>query len=210
MDHVHGLTLKAVFLDHDCNLRALSGAKILRGRHTARPDNAATAFQHRPTAPILAGDAPGEEHLFQFAGLTASAGRVSVSWMPIPQDQWIPDQAGVQGFRLSFSVALRERPVNHFQAEAAAKFRNRNSGHAAAREPYRILICGRLRRAFASEAEIRLMRRPRKYECIENALDQDAVRELNAPPTRGIPSEMDHLFDVDGGQLAAIPAQALI
>ena len=58
---------------------------------------------------------------------------IGVAGTPIPEDQWPSDTIEIKGTPAHYSVALGRRPVNYFQIEAPANFRNHNgSGFAAA------------------------------------------------------------------------------
>ena len=129
-----------LFQNNHSDPRFFTCARIARRRKSASPNDVSRALEDRPAQTLRRGHAPRQKHLFQFPRPPVSLGPVRIPWTPAPQNQGGADEPGIESFTVPFSVALRERPVNHFQAESGTKFRDRNTRGASVWQSYFILV----------------------------------------------------------------------
>src|SRR5580700_2706322 len=81
-----------------------------------------------------------DEHSSQLLFLTPAVWPIGVARSPIPQDQRRAKQVSINGVVVTLSVALCDRPVNHFQPETFSQFWNGNGGRADQRQAHNIFV----------------------------------------------------------------------
>src|SRR5271154_1164567 len=114
----------------------------------------------------------------------------SVPRTPIPEHERSGETVGIQGFRLLFSVARCTRPVNGFQIETCPQFWNLDRRRPGLGKGDFVFI-GLVRGLCRSSAGCRIRRLPRhKFELVEYAGHDYALRHLNSPPALRLAGEM--------------------
>ena len=124
-------------------------------------------------------NAPRQKHFLQFARLAMPARPIGIPWPPVPKSKSSGEQIGVKSV-VPVSVALRGRPVNHFQEEACAEFRNGDAGGAGGGDAHGVMIrrgdgigCrGAARRARSGTG--------RENKFVKISLDQNAPGQIDS------------------------------
>src|SRR6185437_8134204 len=181
------------FFDQNPGPGALSCEELLRSRQSASPDHASKALDHGPPSAIRN---PHTTCLKQFLQLTTTAapsGAIGVSGAPTAQNQRVTNTIGIEGFAVIFSFSLRGTPVNYFQEEATAQFRNRNSGFAAAGQRQRLLVTNRplVARGVPTGFAFAACRLKEK-QSVKIAAHSHSARQLDHVTTAGVGGEVNH------------------
>src|SRR6516162_6840231 len=132
----------ALFLDNYPAASAFPSAKLIGGRHPQYPRHPAGTLQHGPTGPSAPRNVPVNKHFFEFLDLPVPLSAVGVSPAPIAQHERRAKPLSIKSRASSCSVALLQRPVNHFLAEAAFQFWDGNMSFATLGQADHMLICG--------------------------------------------------------------------